>query len=171
MRIIPRKSCLRVFSRACPFPPRSPSLFSITLSGPQSGSSSSHRLPCLPNTLLPPLSSPLPSAPSPSKSLPPRRGENERAHMYARIIRAAAPRSLIVHRNRNCVPASHACGLPVLCPAPFDIPSDSPFVRSGFSTLPSASFQTIRRSPVTFGEGSARSTNRTSVSIASDARN
>lgn len=56
-------------------------------------------------------------APSPSKSaLPLRRGENERAHMYARIIRAAAPRSLIVHRNRNCVPASHACGSPVLRP-------------------------------------------------------
>jgi len=70
------------------------------------------------NTLLPPPSSPLPSAPSPSESLAPRgRGENERAHMYARIIRAAAPRSLIVHRNRNCVPASHDCGLPVLCPA------------------------------------------------------
>lgn len=65
-----------------------------------------------------------------------RRGENERAHMYARIIRAAAPRSLIVHRNRNCVPASHACGLPVLCPARPGVP----FVRSGFSTLPSASF-------------------------------
>lgn len=94
-------------------------------------------LACPQHTLLPPPSSPLASAPSPHprRAMPPRRGENERAHMYARIIRAAAPRSLIVHRNRNCVPASHACGLPVLCPAhpARTAPSDSPFVRSGIS--------------------------------------
>lgn len=151
MRIIPRKSCLRVFSRACPFPPRSPSLFSITLSGP------SHRLPCLgpppPLTLAFRLFLPLfPAHPLHQRALPPRRrrGENERAHMYARIIRAAAPRSLIVHRNRNCVPASHACGLPVLCPAR---PAHLLFVADS-PTLPSASFLERSTDPpsVTFGD-------------------
>lgn len=110
---------------------RSPSLFSITLTGPAVRLVS---LACPQLTLLPPYSSSLHRAPSPSKRLPPRRGENERAHMYARIIRAAAPRSLIVHRNRNCVPASHACGLPVLCPAR---PIHLLFVAE-LSTLPSA---------------------------------
>lgn len=102
-----RKSCLRVFSRACPFPPHSPLLFSIRplhLALPAFAACSlylAHLLQHLRLFLL--------GAPSPSvESLPPWRGENERAHMYARIIRAAAPRSLIVHRNRNCVFASHA---------------------------------------------------------------
>lgn len=123
------------------------------------------RRPRLQHSRLPPLSSPLPSAPSPSERLPPRRGENERAHMHARIICAAAPRSLIVHRNRNCVPASHVpCGLP----SPLSCPSDSPFVRSGFSTLPSASFRTIRRSPVipsTIGPKVPRSIDKSHVCL------
>lgn len=122
---------------------RSPSLFSITLSGP--AGRPRNRLPRLPRNALS-FRLFLPSAPSPSKSLPPRRGENERAHMYARIIRAAAPRSLIVHRNRNCVPASHACGLPVLCPAR---PIHLLFVADSQPFHP-PSFQTIHRSPVTF---------------------
>lgn len=83
LRIIPRKSCLQVFSRACPSI-YSPSLFSRSLS------LSLFRL----FQHSPPyssLSSSLLDAPSSSESLPPRRGENELAHIrpYYPSIRAA----------------------------------------------------------------------------------
>lgn len=114
----------------------SPSLFPITLPAAHPA-----RSPCLPFFHLP--------------THPPRR---KRTCTPALSARAAAPRSLIVHRNRNCVPASHA-GRPLT------------FVRSAYrvSTLPSAPIarrrsltdQPTRRFPLTVARRSARSTNRT----------
>jgi len=68
-----------------------------------------------------------------------RRGEKERAseRAYARPHyprSRRAPRSLIVHRNRNCVPASHARGLP----RSRNVRPTFAFVRRRVSTLPSS---------------------------------
>jgi hypothetical protein len=97
-----------------------------------------------------------------------RERENERAseRAYARPHyprSRRAPRSLIVHRNRNCVPASHARGLP-------RSRNVRPSVRlcSASGLNPSV----LRRARVTGNRRlrssvDARSTNRTSVSRAS----
>lgn len=59
--------------------------------------------------------------------------EKTSGRTYARIIRASAPRSLIVHRNRNCVLASHACGSSVP-----SVRYSSLFHTRSLKTLPSA---------------------------------
>lgn len=129
MRIIPRSaraSCLRVFNRACPFSsPLRPS-FSLAQTQLNSTLSLSFLLPSpsrlllvfLASTIahLVSLSSTCRLAPSPSSSfvgpLPRRRRKRAGAHVRPHYPRAAAPRSLIVHRNRNSVPllASHDDG-------------------------------------------------------------
>lgn len=168
-----RKSCLRVFSRACPpFPPRAlaPPLFSSLYTAPASLRASARPLSLRLARLLARLPPLVLLSRCALSVLPPRRSEEKtsgRICMYARIIRAAVPRSLIVHRNRNCVFASHARGF-----ARRPATSVSSLFVADLPTLPicaapSGGHQSSGHPPARF----ARSTNRTSVSIASSSRN
>lgn len=98
---------------------------------------------------------------------------SERAYTYVRPHYPRSrrvPRSLIVHRNRNCVPASHARGLPRsrnVHPVRSDMPLFAPGLNPLVCIVLDAGHQ---QSPVTLRDGTtARSTNRTSVSRASSA--